>query len=83
MTEMVLFRPDAWRYRVTARTGWPGEISSLIGNFCLKVATPIIVLILTLHADKTLRCKKKGRKEEKRKKKKKKKRKKKQTATGA
>ena len=37
--------PGAWRYRVSAGTGWPGvsilrlgEMESLIRNFCLSVA---------------------------------------------
>ena len=41
--------PGAWRYRVSAGTGWPssilwlGEIESLIRNFCLSVAACKIV----------------------------------------
>ena len=42
--------PDAWRYRVSAGTGWPGvsilllgEVESLICNFCLSVAARKIV----------------------------------------
>ena len=37
--------PGAWRYRVSAETGWPGvsilclgEVERLICNFCLIVA---------------------------------------------
>ena len=42
--------PGAWRYRVSAGTGWPGvsiqwlgEKESLIYNFCLSVAERKIV----------------------------------------
>ena len=42
--------PGAWRYRVSAWTGWPGvsilwlgEMESLICNFCLSVAARKIV----------------------------------------
>ena len=40
--------PGAWRYRVSAGTGWPGvsilsEMESLINNFCLSVAAGKIV----------------------------------------
>ena len=42
--------PGAWRYRVSARTGWPGvsilsqgEMESLICNFYLSVAARKIV----------------------------------------
>ena len=42
--------PDAWRYRVSARTGWPcvsrlwlREIASLICNFYLSVAACAII----------------------------------------
>ena len=49
--------PGAWRYRVSAGTGWPGvcilwlgEMESLICNFCLSVAAHTIVL-----ADPSLR----------------------------
>ena len=42
--------PGAWRYRVSAGTGrpgvsilWPGEMESLICNFCLSVAARKIV----------------------------------------
>ena len=42
--------PGAWRYRVSAGTGWPGvcilwlgEMESLVCNFCLSVAARKIV----------------------------------------
>ena len=42
--------PGAWRYRVSAGTGWPSvsillvdEIESLICNFCFSVAAGTIV----------------------------------------
>ena len=42
--------PDAWRYRVSLWTGWPGvdtqyagEVESLISNFSLSVAARTLV----------------------------------------
>ena len=42
--------PSAWRYRVSAGTGWPGisilslgQMESLVCNFCLSVAARKLV----------------------------------------
>ena len=48
--------PDAWRYRVSAVTGWPGvrlpklrEIASLICSFYLSVAVLVSQCVPVVH----------------------------------